>query len=189
MRVGGVAENDILRALDIGSHAIQVPNISCIDEINQIIKYSKYPPEGNRGFSPYTRAGNYSKDSSKSLFEESNNNTLVAINIEGLDAIENIEEILSVNELDIVFIGTYDLSKSLGIPGEVSNPRIQETLIELTERINASGKVAGTIATDINQIDTYLDMGMKYIVYLVDCYLLKQGYVEATTYFKNAIVK
>jgi len=185
MRLGGVIESELLRALDIGVHGVQVPNVSSIEETKKIVQYSKYPPQGNRGFSPYTRAGSYSKESSKKLFEESNENTLIAINIEGIEAIENIDSILSVNELDIVFIGTYDLSKALGIPGETTDSKIQETLKDLTKKINKSGKVTGTIATDLKQIDMYLDMGMSYIVYLVDCYVLNKGYIEAVNHFTN----
>ena len=91
---------------------------------------------------------------------------------------------LTLNSLDIVFLGTYDLSKSLGIPGDVSNKKVTNTVEKLTYKINQAGKFSGTIATDIQQIDQYLAMGMQYIVYLVDCYVLKKGYMEAVDHFR-----
>ena len=60
MRVGTIDEGDILKALDIGVQAIQIPNISCKQDMVKIINFSKYPQLGNRGFSLFTRAGNYS---------------------------------------------------------------------------------------------------------------------------------
>jgi 4-hydroxy-2-oxoheptanedioate aldolase len=61
MRVGTINEGDILKALDIGVHVIQIPNINCKQDVVKIIDFSKYLPLGNRGFSPFTRAGNYSQ--------------------------------------------------------------------------------------------------------------------------------
>ena len=57
MRLGSVNESEILKALDIGMHGIQIPNVESIEDLKKIIQFSKYPPDGNRGFSPFTRAG------------------------------------------------------------------------------------------------------------------------------------
>ena len=60
MRVGGVNEGEIPRALDTGVHRLQVPNVKKGKDVERIIEFAKYPPVGTRGFSPFTRAGNYS---------------------------------------------------------------------------------------------------------------------------------
>ena len=103
MRISSINENDILKALDIGMHGIQIPNISCKKDAEEIINFAKYPPIGNRGFSPFTRSGDYIPNDVKNLTMESNKNTLIGINIEDIDAINNIDEILSVKSLDIIF--------------------------------------------------------------------------------------
>ena len=87
MRVGGVNENDILKSLDIGMHGVQIPNIDNIKDVHKLIRYSKYPPIGNRGFSPFTRAGDYTLDNATKITEHANRNTLVGINVEGVEAI------------------------------------------------------------------------------------------------------
>ena len=79
MRVGGIIESDILKALDIGVHGIQIPNVEKTADVERIIRFSKYPPIGNRGFSPFTRAGNYSIKNSKNHTATSNQNTLIAV--------------------------------------------------------------------------------------------------------------
>ena len=135
MRISSINENDILKALDIGMHGIQIPNISCKKDVEEIINFAKYPPIGNRGFSPFTRSGDYIPNDVKNLTMESNKNTLIGINIEDIDAINNIDEILSVKSLDIIFVGIFDLSKSMGIPGEVDNPKITKIEVHKFEYI------------------------------------------------------
>jgi 4-hydroxy-2-oxoheptanedioate aldolase len=178
MRVGGVNEADILKSLDIGMHGIQIPNVNKLAEVKEIIQYSKYPPIGERGFSPFTRAGGYTHDKATQLTQQANLNTLVGINVEGYEAIKNIDEILAVPELDVVFIGLFDLSKALGIPGDVGNPKVIKYLEELTDKINSAGKYPGTIATSVDKMNNFIDIGVKYILYLVDCEMIRASYQE-----------
>jgi len=112
MRVPIVDEADILKALDIGMHGVQIPNIITKQDVETVVRFAKYPPLGNRGYSPFTRAGDYSLENATNLTETANQNTLVAINIEGEEVIENIHEILTIEALDIIFIGLYDISKA-----------------------------------------------------------------------------
>lgn len=184
MRVGGIIEADILKALDIGVHCIQIPNITTKNDIEKLIKMVKYPPLGNRGFSPFTRAGNYSDENSKELVKTANENVLLAIHIEGKEAVDNIDEILNIKELDILFIGLFDISKSLGIPGDVNNPKVLEILKTITDKINNAGKYPGTIVTNVEQLKKFLGYGIKYITYSVDCEILSSGYKQINTNFR-----
>ena len=88
VRPSGVIENEILKSLDIGAHAIQVPNISNTNQIKDLIKYSFYHPKGERGFSPFTRSSNYTIKNSKKIMKHSNENILIGINIEGEEGIK-----------------------------------------------------------------------------------------------------
>ena len=105
-----------------------------------------------------------------------NRDTLIGINIESKNALDNIESILQIDELDMVFIGLYDLSKSLGIPGQINHDLVQNKLTEVVNKINDSGKYSGTIATDKASLKKYKDIGVKYILYLVDCMILENGF-------------
>jgi len=183
MRVGTIDEADILKALDIGVHCIQIPNVNTKVDVENIVSLSKYPPIGKRGFSPFTRAGNYSIENSTTLTIKANKNSLIAINIEGKEAIEDIDNILTIEGLDIIFIGLFDLSKALGIPGEVNDSRVLKYLEELTVKINKAGKYAGTITTSKKNITNFLNIGVKYIVHLVDCEMLRNSYSEIKQHF------
>lgn len=184
MRLGTIDEGDILKALDIGVHCVQIPNVDKKEDVQRIVELSKYPPIGKRGFSPFTRAGGYSIENAKSLTEIANNNVMIAINIEGEEAIADIDNILEINELDIIFVGLFDLSKALGIPGDVDNPKVVNYLKELTEKINDAGKYTGTITTSKEKVTEFVSIGIKYVVHLVDCEMLRNSYSDVVNHFQ-----
>ena len=176
IRVGGISEHDILRALDIGAHAVQIPNVNSTIDLQKIVTFSKYPPIGNRGFSPFVRAANYSLENSTKITKIANENTLVAVNLEGLSAFQNIDEILEIDCIDIFFIGLFDLSKSLGKPGETNNIKVQKLFTDCIDKIHSKSKFIGTISTNIEDIERYRKLGVNYIVHLVDSEMLKSSY-------------
>jgi 4-hydroxy-2-oxoheptanedioate aldolase len=178
-RPPGVIESDILKGLDIGAHGLQVPNVESADQVNTIIKYSKFPPLGNRGFSPFVRAAGYSNINSEQQFAKANDNVLVGVNIEGEKGIKNFDSFLSLDELDIIFIGTFDLSKVLGIPGDVENPILLKELERMSKKARNAGKNIGTITTSDESIRRCKDFGMNYLVHYVDCEMLRKSYSNA----------
>lgn len=185
MRVGGIIEADILRALDIGIHCLQVPNVTGNAEVKRLIGLAKYPPAGRRGFSPFTRAGNYSLEHARELTSLANKNVLLAVHVEGKEAMDNIEEITAIKGIDIIFIGIFDISKSLGIPGDVGNPKVVNVLKMLTKRVNDAGKYPGTIVNSIEQMNKFLDSGLKYIAYSVDCEVISSSYKKVVSDFRK----
>ena len=187
MRVGDIERSFIQNALDIGMHGIQVPNVDTKQNAKDVIKFSKYPPMGDRGFSPFTRAGDYSIHNATTLTKTANKNTAVILNIEGKDAVNNFDEILKIENADIYFVGLFDLSKALGIPGDVSNPMVIDALAEIIEKANKAGKFVGTIATTKEKMAEFLKMGVKYMVYLVDCEILRSGYESVVDSFNQEI--
>jgi 4-hydroxy-2-oxoheptanedioate aldolase len=189
MRVGDIERSFIQNALDTGMHGIQVPNVDTKQNAQDVVKFSKYPPMGDRGFSPFTRAGDYSIHNATTLTKTANSNTAVILNIEGKDAVNNFDEILEVDNVDVYFVGLFDLSKALGIPGDVSNPIVIDALSEIIEKANKVGKHVGTIATTKEKMVRFLGMGVKYIVYLVDCEILRSGYASVVDSFAQEVKK
>jgi 4-hydroxy-2-oxoheptanedioate aldolase len=186
IRVGGVIEAEILRALDVGAHAIHVPNVKTAQDARRIIQFAKYPPSGDRGFSPFTRAGGYSAANSVALTSGANDNTLVCIHIEGQDAVNRIDSFLEVDGIDIIFVGLYDLSKSMGLPGQVDHPDVLGKLRATVDAVVAAGKVPGTIANNSEQMNAMLDIGIRYLTYSVDCEMLGRPYRDAVAAFAAA---
>ena len=185
IRVGDIIKSDIQNALDIGAHGIQLPNVEIVEDVKKIIQYTKYPPVGDRGFSPFTRAGGYSINNAKSLMKIANSNTLNIINIESVKAYENIEEMCKLKEVDIFFIGLFDLSKSLNIAGQIEDKKIVSIINDIVKIANKHHKYVGTITNSIQKLNFYKDMGLKYLVHLVDCEMLRNSYHQIINQIKK----
>ncbi|WP_080630147.1 HpcH/HpaI aldolase family protein [Burkholderia glumae] len=186
-RVRGVNDPAFQQYLDSGFHCIQVPNVESALDVRKAANLSKYPPLGTRGFSPFTRSGNYGGCDLGIYTNRANENTLLAIHIECLQAIQTIDEILLSDELDIVFVGIFDISQSLGIPGDIENPLVINCLRALTSKILAAGKVPGTIVTNMTQVRTALEMGIRYLTYSVDCSVLQRSYRDMYVSFEKQL--
>jgi 4-hydroxy-2-oxoheptanedioate aldolase len=167
VRVSRNDESDILRALDIGADGLIVPHVESIQDREKIIKYSKFLPVGERGFNPYVRSGNYHAVN-KDYFEIQNANNLVGIIVEGENGIFNLEQIISDEFVDIVYIGTYDLSVVLGVPGDVRNKKVTDALETAVKKIRNKGKVAGCMIHNVEDLYRFKEIGIQFITYKVD---------------------
>lgn len=185
VRVPEISLSEIQRALDAGAHGLHIPNISEENQVEKIIQYTKYPPLGDRGFSPFTRAAGYTSKNSKIQMEKANENTFIAIHVEGVEGIKNLDCFLKYPEIDVIFIGLYDLSKSLGLTGDVFHEKVQNFLTETTLKIQKNGKFVGTIASTLDQLEKFLELGINYITYSVDCDVLLQSYSSIVSLFRE----
>jgi 4-hydroxy-2-oxoheptanedioate aldolase len=128
VRVKDFTRPSILKVLDIGAQGIIIPMIKTKNDVERVIEYSKFFPMGNRGVAP-TRASSFGNFTSlEDYFEESNSEILVLPQCETKECVENIDDILSVDGVDGVFIGPYDLSQSLGKPGQFTDPVLQNAI-------------------------------------------------------------
>ena len=186
IRVPRLESHSIISALDIGAHGIQVPHISTKEEAEKVIEYAKYYPQGKRGFSPFTRAGRYGLDA-KDHAVNSNRDTVIIVNVEGLDGIKNLSDIGSIPEIDVVFIGPYDLSQSLGEPGCVNDPEVIKHIKNSAKLIRDRGKTCGSFAKDMKYLDILLDSGVQYITYGVDSHSILQNYRDMNEGIKKRI--
>ncbi len=167
IRVKDLAENTVGSALDIGALGIQVPQVKTAEQARQVVRYAKFYPYGMRGVCRFVRAAEYSNMDKKEYFNASKD-LLIIIQLEGIEALENIDEILEVEDIDILFVGPYDLSQSLGIPGEVDNPMVVEKMKLIVEKARAKGKVVGTFVDDMKMLEMWKKVGIQYLSYNVD---------------------
>lgn len=153
--------------LDIGAGGIQVPQITTkVDALN-VMEKTKYAPIGQRGVCRFVRAANYSSKDRFEYFKDANK-TLTILQIEGQDGINNLDEILTVDGVDVIFIGPYDLSQSLGIPGEIDNPAVRDKMIEIIDKCSQHGITVGTFVDTPQNAEKWKNAGVKYIAYSVD---------------------
>src|SRR3989338_9028317 len=112
------------RLLDAGADGLIVPNVSRPEEVQRLIEWCKYPPVGKRGFG-VARAQGYGMAFDEYVASWNARSTII-IQIESIQAVEAADTLLQSDAVDGVMVGPYDLSGSLGLPGQLSHPKVQE---------------------------------------------------------------
>lgn len=169
----------ISKALDIGAQGVQVPQINNEQSARNVINAARFSPSGNRGICRYVRAAEYSKKNKNDYFKESNKDTLIIIQIEGKKGLENIDSILQIEGIDIVFIGPYDLSQSMGVPGQTNHPKVLNAMKTIIEKASKYDKVVGTFVETPSELNMWKDLGMLYLSYKVDVGIFYEACVNA----------
>lgn len=154
---------EILQALDAGALGVQVPQVDTVAQAQSVVRSAKYAPLGQRGFAPSHRAAAYGLMDPQMFAAQSNEETLVVIYCETVTGLENLEGILGVAEVDVIFIGPFDLSQSLGVIGQAQHPKVRETVERIVAKTRAAGKAVGIIAADSAEARGYLERGVQYV--------------------------
>ncbi|MCY2962188.1 MAG: aldolase/citrate lyase family protein [Planctomycetota bacterium] len=165
----------VARVLDNGALGIIVPRVNTEEEARQIVSWTRYPPRGIRGFA-CTRAQSEGEPiSPRDYIEWVDAETLVVIQIERREAMENLEAMLSVPGVDVACMGLMDLSTDLGIPGEIDHPEMIAAVDRVVEVSRARGIAAGIITADMRAIQFWIGRGMRFVSYSTDFLLLKDA--------------
>ena len=147
VRVTDPSDSTILRSLDIGAAGIQVPQVNSGELARRVAKAAHYYPKGHRGLA-MPRAAHYGSMSVDDYFAKSIEETLVVAQCESAEGLEKLDEIAAVPEIDVIFLGPFDLSHSLGIPGQVESPQIKDAERKVIEACRNNGKAAGIFAVN-----------------------------------------
>lgn len=157
----------ISRALDVGAGAVFVPQVETADEAAKIVDSAKFSPLGHRGLSKFVRAGAYNAIKDEDFYNAANE-TCVIIQAEGVKAINNITEIMKVPGIDVVFIGPYDLSSSLGLIGQVTHPEVIKQIEYIIATGEQYGVKIGCFADTVERGIELKKMGVRFIGYGTD---------------------
>lgn len=154
----------IKRILDCGAQAIHIPYISTYDEALAAVRACKYPPEGNRGIAGAQRA-NYYGDSARKYRENANREILVMLAIETPQGVDELEQILTIEGLDGIFIGPVDLSTSMGHFCNPKHPEVQEKIAEVEKKVlDGSNKLLATVASTVEEAIKLYEKGYSYVI-------------------------
>lgn len=140
-----------------------MPQIDTKQDAEAIVARTKYYPIGKRGFAASQRSAHYGFFNAKEYAECSNANTMIISYCETLEAFRNLDDILTVEEIDVIFIGPYDLSQAFGVMGETEHPKVQDAIDEIIRKTRRAGKAAGIIASDAEQAQKWFDRGAQFI--------------------------
>jgi 4-hydroxy-2-oxoheptanedioate aldolase len=139
-----------------------VPHVNTADEARAVVDAVKYGPEGHRGIFSGGRPANYGLQGSTGDYaKEANRQTLVCLMLEEVEAIENLPELVTVPGVDVYFIGSGDLSQSMGYTGQQTHPEVQKMMERGVKIITDAGRIAGCSCPD-NLIPKFLGLGVQY---------------------------
>jgi 2-keto-3-deoxy-L-rhamnonate aldolase RhmA len=153
----------VARALDCGSGGIIFPRVESAELLEKAISWTKFPPEGVRGFGLSTMQVDYEQATIPEILNHMNENLLVVLQIETALAVEIREELLAVPGIDAVLIGPVDLSISLGCPGDFMNPKMVDAMEAVRDTCNRRGIAPGTQTRNLTLSKFWRDRGMRFL--------------------------
>lgn len=163
-RVGQADKQMVLKFLDVGVSGIMAPQVNTLEQASAAIDGTKYFPTGNRGL-----AGGRTFDFGmsaplSSLVEPLNDRVLTILQFEHVDALKDLDAILALEQLDVLFVGPNDLAQSLGFPGQPGHPEVTRVADEVVAQARAAGKKTGTVAYTMDLVNNIFERGFDMTV-------------------------
>lgn len=184
IRIPNRFESTILHILDVGAHGIQVPQVNDAQAAQEIIEYSKYSPEGRRGLA-FPRSADYGITDLSKYFEHENNETMIITHCENKTCLDNLEAICELPQIDVIFLGPYDMSQSMGVIGNVTHELVENAAKQVLEITARYGKAAGIFAGNGQIARQRAQQGFRYITIGMDTTLYGAKCKQEIDAFKN----
>jgi 2-keto-3-deoxy-L-rhamnonate aldolase RhmA len=179
VRVPSGDYHHIARALDIGAMGIMVPMVETPEQAKAIVDCTRYPPAGRRGAAFSVAAhDDYAGGAETDKIAAANARTMVIALVETATGIENVEAIAAVDGVDVVWLGHYDLTNFLGIPGQFDHPRFHAAVDRLVKACEKHGKTPGFLAGDAKWARDFRAKSFRMIAYGVDALLMQGALAE-----------
>jgi 4-hydroxy-2-oxoheptanedioate aldolase len=162
----------MLRFLDTGAQGVHIPWVNTASEAQSAVRSVKYFPRGQRGLAS-VRAADYGLGKPLANYvQQANSETLVVLQIETAEAVEQLPEILAVPDIDVIFIGPTDLSNSLGMPGQLQHPTVQKTMQRIIDAVTASPVALGIMVNNMAAARQWQARGARYIATTIESLLV-----------------
>jgi len=179
VRVSGINKVEVQRCLDLGARGIVFPSLSSFSDFETATKLLDYAPNGTRGFNPFVKACDYG---SKKVGEVQTPECITII--ETLEAVKQLDKILTLTRIDMFYIGSYDLSAQLNCIGKMDSPKLIKTTKEIIAKVKAKGKKIGILVHDKKTYDYYKDLGVTTFVHSVESFKIKKYFQSNLQEFK-----
>lgn len=187
VRVNENNPNSIKQVMDAGAYGVIVPMVNSGSDARKAVNAVKYPPRGTRGVG-IARAHSYGRDFDQYV-NSVNDLSVVIAQIEHIDAVNNLEDIIAVEEIDGCFIGPYDLSGSLGLPGKFDHPTVQNALKKVEDTCFEQGIPLGihVIDPDYRKVIDAIGNGYTFIAFSADMLFLDRVCQDQMEKLKGAL--
>lgn len=175
VRVTENSKGMILKALNFGAKGVVVPHINTKEDAEKLVRFSRYAPEGRRSSAPPIRAAKYGFTPFAEFWKLQNKENLVIPIIEEKEAVQNLDQILDVKGLDVIFYGPFDLSMTMGLDGVSDHPAIWNGLDHTVELCRARGIPVANLCWDIQSAAESIKRGALMVLLSVDMVIFRQG--------------
>jgi len=163
VRVPASAPHDVGKALDLGAAGIVTPGVTSAAAGESAVRLTRLPPHGSRGATPSTRQLHYSAIPFPTLTAEGAPQPLIVLQIEARLATTDLGSVLGVDGLSVIFIGPYDLSTSLGLPGQFDHPTVRKAITEIVDRAAERNVAVGIWVPDAPSAKFWVEHGVRMI--------------------------
>ena len=166
----------ITHMLDAGAKALIVPHVNTVDEVKKLISYGKFAPLGNRGYCA-SADGGWGRDACyaegmEGYMRMANERTLLIPQCETMGCLENLEEIVNLDGVAGIFIGPYDLSIAMGIPGQFEHPDHIAAIERIRKVCAEAGKLCIVFCDSAEKANAYFRQGFPNVTLSVDAFML-----------------
>lgn len=175
VRIPSLEYHHIARTLDLGVDGIVVPHVETGEEADTLVRSSRYFPRGERGASLSSKSARFPGIDVNDYLKWANKEILIVVQIETARGVSNADAILSTEGIAAVMIGPFDLSQSLGCPGETDNPEVESACEEVTRACNRNGVSSGIHIHSIADAGKWISRGMKFITCKTDAGLINEA--------------
>ncbi|WZO97372.1 aldolase/citrate lyase family protein [Isosphaeraceae bacterium EP7] len=165
----------VMRALEAGAHGIMVSMVREAADAEQAVRWAKFWPRGERGMNGGNRDGRFGLTPLSEYVVDANAETFVGIQIETASAIEQIDAIAAVPDVDLLFVGPADLSQVLGVPGQFEHPKCLAAIEKIAEACARAGKPWGTVPRGPEYAARMEALGCRMFVIGIDIHVVHAG--------------
>jgi 2-dehydro-3-deoxyglucarate aldolase/4-hydroxy-2-oxoheptanedioate aldolase len=168
VRIPQIERHFIARIMDAGALGIMAPDVRSADQLEAVVKAVKYPPLGERGSALGLAQSDFKRVNAREFMEYSNGNTAIICQIESPQGIENLESICSTPGLDVLWVGHFDLSQTLGILGQFHHEKFLDALRQIVSAAKKHGLAMGGQPRTREQAQEWVEMGFNVISFASD---------------------
>ena len=188
-RVPSQSYDHLARYADMGAQAIMVPLVNNADEARTLVSHVKYFPDGNRGVGVGLAHDNYTGGAVPDKLRQLNARNCLFVQIETAAGVENVDAIAAVPGVDCLWVGHFDLSCSLGIPGEFTHPKFTSAIDRVTAAANKHAKSLGRLVTDLDSGLDCAARGFDFLAWHGDVWALQAAVRDGIEKLKAGIAE
>jgi 2-keto-3-deoxy-L-rhamnonate aldolase RhmA len=185
VRPPAVQYHYIARALDMGAMGIVVPFIDEPEQAELVVQCTRYPPEGRRGTAFSIGHDDYAPGDVGQKMRTANEEVMVVVQIESTRGLENVEKIAAVKGVDAVWIGQFDLTASMGIPGNVKHPDFVAAQRRILQACQKAGVAAGYGSLFLDDVVAARKQGFRYLVYTADLWIYQRALRDGLSFIRE----